>query len=102
MTAAMLHDRVGYTPYEGRTLKGWPEVVLSRGRVVVEGNALHVAAGSGEFIARGTPERCLRTPARLASARSRAARADGPGRAAMTCRATTADAPAPRRWRSTA
>ncbi len=56
VAAAMLHDRVGYTPYEGRTLKGWPEVVLSRGRVVVEGNALHVAAGSGEFIARGTPE----------------------------------------------
>ena len=56
VAAAMLHDRVGYTPYEGRTLRGWPEVVLSRGRVVVEDDALHVAPGSGEFIARGTPE----------------------------------------------
>jgi dihydropyrimidinase len=56
VTASMLHDRVGYTPYEGRSLRGWPEVVLSRGRVVVENNELRVAAGSGEFIARGTPE----------------------------------------------
>ena len=35
-----MHDRAGYTPYEGRTVTGWPVTVLSRGRVVVEdGNA---------------------------------------------------------------
>jgi dihydropyrimidinase len=56
VSAGMLHDRVGYTPYEGRELRGWPEVVLSRGRVVVADNALQVAAGSGAYIARGTPE----------------------------------------------
>jgi dihydropyrimidinase len=54
--AAMLHDRVGYTPYEGRVVRGWPEVVLSRGRVVVSDGQLQVQAGSGQFIARGTPE----------------------------------------------
>jgi dihydropyrimidinase len=48
---AMLHDNVGYTPYEGRTVTGWPTTVISRGRVVVDGGALHVERGSGEFIA---------------------------------------------------
>jgi dihydropyrimidinase len=56
VSAGMLHDRVGYTPYEGRLLRGWPEVVLSRGRVVVRDNQLHVPPGSGLFIPRGTPE----------------------------------------------
>jgi dihydropyrimidinase len=56
VTAAMLHDNVGYTPYEGRTLRGWPELVLSRGRVVIRDGALQVAPGSGEFIPRGMPE----------------------------------------------
>ena len=46
----MLHDNVGYTPYEGMELTGWPTTVLSRGRVVVEDEALKVDAGSGEFL----------------------------------------------------
>ncbi|WP_250465506.1 dihydropyrimidinase [Caballeronia sp. GAFFF2] len=59
LSASMLHDRVGYTPYEGRTVTGWPEIVVSRGRVVVEDNALHVEAGSGAYLRRGTPEPVL-------------------------------------------
>jgi len=51
----MLHDNVGYTPYEGRRLKGWPETVLSRGRVVVEGGALQVSRGSGSFLPCASP-----------------------------------------------
>ena len=50
--SAKLHDNVGYTPYEGRKVKGWPVTVLSRGRVVVEGGELLVERGSGEFVAR--------------------------------------------------
>jgi dihydropyrimidinase len=53
---AMLHDNVGYTPYEGRTVRGWPEVVLSRGRVIVENNRMHAERGSGQYLRRGTPE----------------------------------------------
>jgi dihydropyrimidinase len=53
--AAKLHDNVGYTPYEGRTVRGWPLTVLSRGRVVVEGEELSVERGSGEFVAREKP-----------------------------------------------
>jgi dihydropyrimidinase len=44
------------TPYEGKTLRGWPETVLSRGRIVVRAGALCVDRGSGEFIRRGTPK----------------------------------------------
>jgi dihydropyrimidinase len=50
--SAKLHDKVGYTPYEGRKVKGWPRVVLSRGRVVVEGKELRAQPGSGEFVPR--------------------------------------------------
>ncbi|MFN0299214.1 MAG: dihydropyrimidinase [Burkholderiales bacterium] len=53
---SMMHDAVGYTPYEGHVYKGWPEIVTSRGRIVVEGGKLNVARGSGQFIARGAPE----------------------------------------------
>ena len=56
LTAAMMKDNVGYTPYEGMTVTGWPTTVISRGRVVVEGGELRVARGSGEYIPRGVPE----------------------------------------------
>jgi dihydropyrimidinase len=56
LTAAMMKDSVGYTPYEGMTVTGWPTTVVSRGRIVVEGGELKVARGSGEFIPRGVPE----------------------------------------------
>ncbi len=56
----MLHDNVGYTPYEGKQITGWPEQVLSRGRIVVDNGKLQVERGSGKFIKRGTPEPVLR------------------------------------------
>lgn len=65
---AMLHDNVGYTPYEGKHLLGWPEVVMSRGRVVVQDNTLHVTRGSGQYIPRRSPKVTLAThPAASAS-----------------------------------
>ena len=48
----MLHDRLDYTPYEGRRVTGWPRVVISRGRVVVEDEALTVERGSGVYLDR--------------------------------------------------
>lgn len=56
VTASMLHDNTGYTPYEGRRLKGWPETVISRGRIIVENNRLHADRGSGQFLKRGTSD----------------------------------------------
>jgi dihydropyrimidinase len=48
----MLHEKTGYTPYEGRRLTGWPVTVLSRGRVAVQGGELRVQPGSGQFLPR--------------------------------------------------
>ena len=55
LTAGMMKDNVGYTPYEGMSVTGWPTTVLSRGRVVVENDRLKVERGTGKFIARGIP-----------------------------------------------
>jgi dihydropyrimidinase len=51
-----LHDNVGYTPYEGRQIKGWPVVVVSRGRVVVEDGKLNAERGSGRFLPCDSPD----------------------------------------------
>jgi dihydropyrimidinase len=51
-----LHDNVGYTPYEGREIKGWPTVVVSRGRVVVENGKLNAERGSGQFLPCESPD----------------------------------------------
>jgi len=55
ITWEMLHDNVGYTPYEGRVIQGWPTTVVSRGRVVVQDNTLHAERGSGQFLRRDKP-----------------------------------------------
>lgn len=60
ISTTMLHDNVGYTPYEGREVQGWPEIVVSRGRIVVEDGVLDAERGSGRFLVRGTPEPVLR------------------------------------------
>lgn len=70
VTASMLHDNVGYTPYEGRQLKGWPEIVINRGRVVVENNELKVARGSGQFLKR-KPSDMLANPTGVSAAVAR-------------------------------
>src|ERR1700680_1445233 len=49
---AMVVDRAGYTPYAGRTVKGWPAVVIRRGAVIVEHGELDPDPGSGRFLAR--------------------------------------------------
>ena len=56
ITAEMLHDNVGYTPYEGRRLRGWPMTVLSRGRFVVKDGKLVARRGSGQFLPCGLSE----------------------------------------------
>ncbi|MET0133531.1 MAG: dihydropyrimidinase [Kibdelosporangium sp.] len=46
------HMNVDYSAYEGMSITGKVDTVLSRGRVVVEGNAFHGAAGQGQFLSR--------------------------------------------------
>lgn len=57
----MIHDAVGFTPYEGRHLTGWPETVLSRGRVVIENATLCAQPGSGKFLDCAKPDAALPT-----------------------------------------
>jgi dihydropyrimidinase len=56
LSASIMHDRAGYTPYEGLSVTGWPETVLSRGRVVVREGGMQVAPGSGRFLPRQAGE----------------------------------------------
>jgi len=56
LTVEKTHDNVGYTPYRGRTLKGWPVAVLSRGKVIVENGKLGAERGRGRFLARAPSE----------------------------------------------
>jgi dihydropyrimidinase len=56
LSDAMMHDLAGYTPYAGRTVRGWPVTVLSRGRVVVADGKRKAEPGSGRFLARSGGE----------------------------------------------
>lgn len=47
-----LHDNVGYNPWEGHKVTGWPEVVVSRGEVIVEGGACVASPGRGDWLMR--------------------------------------------------
>lgn len=47
-----LHDDVGYNPWEGRTIKGWPQTVFLRGKTLVENQTFHGKAGDGQWIHR--------------------------------------------------
>ena len=47
-----LHDNVGYNPWAGRTVKGWPTDVWLRGNHIVQAGVFHAAPGSGRWIDR--------------------------------------------------
>ena len=48
----MLHEEVDYTPYEGIEVRGWPELVVSRGNVIVRDGEFVGSAGRGKFVRR--------------------------------------------------
>jgi dihydropyrimidinase len=50
ISQSMLHDAMDYTPYEGKTIKGWPVVTVARGEVVAEGGEFVGVAGRGQFL----------------------------------------------------
>ncbi|HXY52423.1 MAG TPA: dihydropyrimidinase [Terriglobales bacterium] len=54
ISAGTHHMRVDYSMFEGIEVTGMPDIVLSRGRVVVEGDQFRGRAGAGEFIKRST------------------------------------------------
>ncbi|MBI4409127.1 MAG: dihydropyrimidinase [Gemmatimonadetes bacterium] len=52
LSARTHHMKVDYNPYEGRKVKGVPEVVLSRGQAVIENGKFLGRAGAGQFLKR--------------------------------------------------
>ena len=53
---ALLNDGSDYTPYEGLTVTGWPELTMVRGRTVVRNGQLVGAKGHGRYLARSQSE----------------------------------------------
>lgn len=47
-----LHDNVGYNPWEGRKITGWPEQVYLRGKPIVKDGTFLGTPGDGQWIDR--------------------------------------------------
>jgi dihydropyrimidinase len=56
VTDATSHDAAGYCPYAGLTVTGWPETVIARGEVIVDGGKLLAERGRGRFLSRAVGE----------------------------------------------
>lgn len=54
ISAQTHHMNVDYNPYEGRTVQGVTETVLSRGKVVIENEKYVGKAGDGKYLKRST------------------------------------------------
>jgi dihydropyrimidinase len=52
ISAKTHHMRVDYSMFEGIRVKGMPDTVLSRGRVLVDGEQFHGKPGQGSFLKR--------------------------------------------------
>jgi dihydropyrimidinase len=52
LSARTHHMKVDYNPYEGRSVTGVTETVLSRGKVIIEGGKFTGKAGAGSFLKR--------------------------------------------------
>jgi allantoinase len=50
VSAEHLHYKVGWTPYEGWTLKGWPVLTMRRGEVLFEDEQLVGKPGTAQFL----------------------------------------------------
>ena len=52
LAAKTLHMKADYNPYEGRSVTGVTETVLSRGKVIIDGGKFTGKAGAGSFLKR--------------------------------------------------
>jgi dihydropyrimidinase len=52
ITPNILRQNADYSPFAGRTVRGWPTTTIVRGRVVVHQGQLLVEEGWGEYISR--------------------------------------------------
>jgi dihydropyrimidinase len=56
LDASALHMRVDHSPYAGQVARGWPALVLSRGRVVARDGAFVGEPEWGRYLARSAPD----------------------------------------------
>jgi dihydropyrimidinase len=61
VSAELVHDNAGYTPYAGRALEGWPVTVISRGEVIVEDGTMRGARGRGRYVPRALSQAAIPT-----------------------------------------
>jgi dihydropyrimidinase len=52
ITPKILRQNADYSPFEGRRVRGWPVLIMVRGRVVVRQGQLMVEKGWGQYIGR--------------------------------------------------
>ena len=65
-----LHMGTDFSPFDGRTLTGWPAVVVSAGRVVLDSDGFHDPGAVGRFVPRaGFREHQSAAPSAAASRR---------------------------------
>ena len=53
------YGAIGYNPYEGMELCGWPDLTIYRGRVTVRAGTFLGSRGQGRFLHRGPPDMML-------------------------------------------
>ncbi len=58
MSVEVNHMDVDYSSYEGKEVQGRIDLVMSKGKVLIEGDKYHGAKGDGEYLRRGTNQ-CL-------------------------------------------
>ena len=64
-----LHMGTDFSPFDGKKLTGWPAVVVSNGRVVLDANGFHDPGAAGRFLARnGFREHDSTVPAGITNA----------------------------------
>ncbi len=51
----ILHHATDHTPYQGRLVRGWPVITISRGDIVWNDGEVTSNAGRGRFLARQRP-----------------------------------------------
>ncbi|WP_019926773.1 amidohydrolase family protein [Nocardia sp. BMG111209] len=52
VAAADLHMGSDFSPFEGMRLRGWPQVVIAAGRIVLDGNGFHDPGPVGRYLPR--------------------------------------------------
>ncbi|MDH3192867.1 MAG: amidohydrolase family protein, partial [Acidimicrobiia bacterium] len=58
MSVEVNHMDVDYSAYEGKEVQGRIDLVMAKGKVLIEGNQYHGKKGDGEYLRRGTNQ-CL-------------------------------------------